>query len=255
MGLWTSWHAVTILPTFAVFIVIAIFFGKWLRGKSEKIRYLPFQIMAALLLVLEVAKQINAAKGGTYDLYALPFHYCSLFLYVLPFHAFYKGKGARVFHSVAFSCCASLFMFMLVMPAIVYSDAAIQGTFKDFTSFHTVIFHNLVCFYFLLMVTAKTYEAERKLDMKVMTVFFGSYVVIAAILSHALKVNFHNLYRCNLGFVEEIRLAVIAQIGWVGQLLYVLLLLILTILFAYLAYFATLGVLKLVEKLTRRKES
>lgn len=253
MGLWTSWHAIAILPAFAVFVVVAIFFGKWLRKQSEKVRFLPFQIIAVVLLVLEVAKQICSASGGEYDMYSLPFHYCSLFLYLLPVHAFYKGKGAQTLRAVTFACCASLFLFMLVMPTVVYSDEKIQTFGTSFMSFHTVVFHHLVCFYFLLMLTAKTYDVQPKRDLKAMSLFFGGYVTVAAILAYTLKVNFHNLYRCNLAPVEEIRVAMVENMGWAGSLIWVLIIFVLTILFAFLAYYATVGIVSLIEKLTKKR--
>ena len=141
---------------------------------------------------------------------------------------------------------------MLVMPAVVYSDGAISGLADNFMSFHTVVFHNLVCLYFLLVVAMKLYEFNRSLDLKVMAVFLAIYVVIATVLSHTLEVNFHNLYRCNLAIVEDIRLQIIEAIGWAGQVIYVVVMFILTILFAYAAYFLTQLVLSLISRTARK---
>lgn len=252
MGLWTKLHFVTIIPAFIVFIVIAVLMGKWLKDKDERIKYVPFRILAGLILILEVIKQVDSFVDG-YDLYALPFHYCSLFLYLLPLHAFYKGKYKKTVNTTAFGCCASLFFFMLVMPAIVYGESSIESYTTEFLSFHTVTFHNVVCLYFLLMLTLKAYETDTKRDLKVLAVFFSVYVTIAAVLSQVLKVNFHNLYKCNLAIVEELRLALIAQIGWPGQLIYVAALFVGTILFAYISYFAVKGILYLIDKATHIK--
>lgn len=247
MGLWTKLHAITVLPAFAVFIIVAIVIGRLLKGKDERFKRIPLQIITGILLVLEIMKQIDAARDG-YDLYALPFHYCSLFLYLLPLHSFYHGKYRRVTDTAAFGCLSSLFLFMLVMPAIVYGEGSISDFANSFTSFHTVVFHNLVCLYFLLTISLGLYELDTKRDMKILAITLGIYVVIAAVLSHTLKVNFHNLYRCNLGFVEELRLAMIDAIGGWAQLIYVVALFILTILFAYAAYFLTVPVIRLINK-------
>ncbi|MBQ8374106.1 MAG: YwaF family protein [Clostridia bacterium] len=265
MGLWTELHFYTVIPAFIVFIIVAVFMGKALKDKSEKAKYLPLQIITVILLVLELAKQVIHIING-YDMYALPFHYCSLFLYLLPLHSFYRGKHKQTVDTATFGCCSSLFFFMLVMPAIVYGDGNIKeffdifafsgGSMGEFTSaflsFHTVVFHNLVCLYFLLMVALKMYEMNTKRDLKVLGVFLGYYVVIAALLANVLQVNFHNLYRCNLGFVEELRQAMIAQIGTVGHLIYLVALFVLTILFAYAAYFTVKGVLWLINKIASK---
>lgn len=255
MGLWTIEHAYTVLPAIVVYIVVAILLAKLLKGKSEKVRYLPFQIMATVILVLEIIKQIDNIDENGYDLYALPFHYCSLFLYLLPAHAFYKGKYKDYVDTATFGTCSSLFFFMLVMPAIVYGEGAIRDFTGSFSSFHTVTFHNIVLFYFTLMVAMRMYKTDTKKDLKVLAVFLAVYLVIAITLSQTLQVNFHNLYKCNLGMVEDIRLALISSIGWVGQALYLLVLSILTILFAYLAYFIVKGVLKLVDKCAEKQKN
>ena len=69
MGLWTNTHAITILPAFVVFTVLAIVIAKLLKDKPEKVRWLPFRIMAGILVVLEIVKQILAFEDGKYDLY------------------------------------------------------------------------------------------------------------------------------------------------------------------------------------------
>ena len=258
MGLWTMTHLYQLTITILVFLGISILAAKTLGKCRTQIKYIPLQIIAVILLVLEVMKQINAAKSGTYDLYALPFHYCSLFLYILPLHAFYHGKYSHITDTAAFACLASLFFDMLIMPANIYSDGNIKNCFRVFESldyfsdFHTVIFHNLVLLYFMLTVALRLYKIDTKHDMKIMTVFLAIYVIIAAILSYTLKVNFHNLYQCNIGFIENVRLAVVDAIGVFGTILYVVLLFILTILFAYASYFLTRLIIKVVDKISEK---
>lgn len=252
--MWTKWHFYTIPATFAVLIALAILTARLLRDKSEKIRRLPFQILAAGLLVFEVCKQIYNIDADGYNTYALPFHYCSLFLYAYPLHAFYKGKYKQTANTVAFCCGASLFFFMLVMPAVVYSDGNIQNYFKTFDSFHTVTFHSYACFYFFLMVAMGAYEMKTKRDMKVIACFFGSYVILATAMSYLFKTNFHNLLRCNLAPIENIRLSIVGNIGWLGQALYTVIMFILTIVFAMIAYFAVKGLLILIKKVLKKSK-
>ena len=247
--MWSITHLITIIPTFIIFIVAAIFIAKYLKNENEKTRYLPFQIMSIIILLLELFKQINSIdsyKNG--ELYSLPFHYFSLFLYLLPLHSFYKGKYKKSVDAITLACCASLFMDMLIMPGIIYGEGNIKDIFGGFGNFHTVIFHNLVSFYFVLMVAMRMFEFNPKKDIKVIGIFLAIYVIIAATLSQLLKTNFHNLYRCNLDFIEQIRLSVVDSFGFFGQMIYIFALFVLTILFAYLAYFATKGVMSLVDK-------
>ena len=254
MGLWTSTHLYQILPTFLIFAVVAVIAANTLGKLKPSLRYIPLQVIAAILLVLEVMKQINAAKGGSYDMYALPFHYCSLFLYLLPFHAFYHGKHSRIINAIAFGCLASLTLDMILMPAVIYSADNVKNFFVGFGDFHTVAFHNLVVLYFMLTIALKLYEFNVKRDIKAMSIFLTCYVVIAAILSHTLEVNFHNLYRCNIDFLENIRAMVVDKIGVFGTLLYVFVLLILTVLFAYAAYFLSKLIITAINKLKKNSD-
>ena len=251
--MWTKWHFYTIIPTFIIMIAVAILLAWALRNKSEKVKRLPFCIMSVLLLIFEVIKQIDNVGDDGYNTYALPFHYCSLFLYAYPLHAFYKGKYKKTADVIAFCCGASLFFFMLVMPAVVYSEANIQQYFKTFDSFHTVTFHNYVCFYFFLMVAMGRYETDTKRDVKIITWFYGGYVLVATAMSYLFDENFHNLLRCNLAPAEAIRLAVVESLGWFGQFLYTAILFALTIVFGIIAYFAVKGILSAIKKFSKKR--
>ena len=248
MGLWTLTHLYQILPTFLVFAVLSFVAAKTLGRLDKKYRYIPLQVIAVSLLVLEVMKQINAARDGSYDLYALPFHYCSLFLYFLPIHAFYHGKHSHITDAISFGCLASMTLEMIIMPAVIYSDGNIKNFFGSFGDFHTVAFHNLVVLYLMLTVALRLYEFRTRHDMKVMSIGLGIYVAIATIMSYTLKVNFHNLYKCNIDFIENVRLAIVEGIGILGTILYVCIMFVLTILFAFAAYFLARLIIKSFKK-------
>ena len=249
--LWTRLHAITILPALVVFIALGVLLAKLLKGKSDKIRYIPFQVIAAALLVLEAMKQYSSIRTGDYDLYFLPFHFCSLFLFVLPLHSFYKGKGKRVIDTITFACCSSMTFFMLVMPSIIYSDGAIATMSSEFISFHTVVFHNLVCLYFILAVAMRMFEFNPKSDIKVILIFMCSFQTVCAIIANSMKVNYHNLLRCNLAPVETIRQSLVDSLGWGGQLIYIVVLSAVTVAFICMTYYLTRLILKGIDKLKK----
>ena len=75
-------------------VLLAVMF---LKENSFSVRVIPFQILACVIFLLEIGKQIVSLIRG-YDLYHLPFHFCSLFIFMLPIAAFYRGrKKERVF--------------------------------------------------------------------------------------------------------------------------------------------------------------
>lgn len=249
--LWTKLHAITILPAFVVFIAFSILMAKLLRGKSERVRYIPFQVISVILLVLEALKQYSSIKTGHYDLYFLPFHFCSLFLFVLPLHSFYKGRGKKTIDIITFACCSSMTFFMLVMPNIIYSDGAIATMSEQLISFHTVVFHNLVCLYFILAVAMRMFEFNTKKDIKIILIFMCSFQTVCAILANTMKVNYHNLLRCNLAPVETIRQSLVDALGWGGQLIYIVVLSAVTVAFICMTYFVTKLILAGIDKLKK----
>ena len=68
MGLWTLSHLYQIAPTFLVLGVLAVLAAKLFKNSSVSTKYIPLQVIAVLLLVLEIGKQISAFKNGSYDL-------------------------------------------------------------------------------------------------------------------------------------------------------------------------------------------
>lgn len=254
MGLWTWAHFCQIIPTFLGLLVITVILARTLGKKEESVRYIPLKIIAIALLVLEIMKQVNSVMSGEYDLYALPFHYCSLFLYLFPLHAFYHGKHRHIVDTATLTCLSSVTLAMIVIPSIIYTDTDIINFFNTFPEFHTVVFHNLVVLYFMLTIALELYKIDTKHDIKVMTVFLSAYVAVATVLAYALKVNFHNLYRCNVQFIEDIHVAVVEAIGVIGIILYVLILFALTILVAYLSHYLTILLVNGVNKIKQRNK-
>ena len=58
MELWTDMHIKTLLPSIFIMAAAALVLGKCLAKRSERIRMLPFQIVAVVLFVLEIFKQV-----------------------------------------------------------------------------------------------------------------------------------------------------------------------------------------------------
>ena len=87
MELWTPEHTRTLLPAFGAMLAVAFALRLWLRKKPHAVRMIPVQIIAVILILLEIGKQGLSLKQG-YDLYCLPFHFCSLFIFTMPAMAF-----------------------------------------------------------------------------------------------------------------------------------------------------------------------
>ena len=235
MGLWTPEHTRTLLPALAVMLLLGFLAGKWLGKKEEKIRLIPVQVIACLLVALEIGKQaVSFARG--YDLYHLPFHICSLFIFLLPILAFYRGKYRPQMQAITGAFCASVFLLMLIYPNLIYSDGNIREFFKEYLSFHTVAFHNLVMFAFVLIVALRLHTPHKG-DRKAVVLFTVGFCVISSSMAQLLKTNFANFYSCNIPVFENLRMQMRELIGIVPtQILYVLIVSALTIGFVLMSY-------------------
>lgn len=221
MELWSKQHAMTLLPAFFVMLVLSAVLHKLLKDKSERIRMIPIQIVAVLLFLLEVGKQVVSVYRG-YDLYCLPFHFCSLFIFMLPIMAFYRGKHKNTVYGITASLCMSVCALMLIYPCLIYSADNIRYFFSDYLSFHTVAFHNLVMFAALL-IPALGVHTPQKGEGKPVALFVLCFCAVSATMAQLLKTNFNNFYTCNIPPLETVRQAVEAAAGTVpAMLMYVL---------------------------------
>ena len=248
MGLWTVTHAKTVLPAVAGMLLLAALLGHILNKKPLKTRMLPMQIIAILLLILEVGKQAISLKRG-YDLYHIPLHYCSLFIFAIPAMAFYHGKHAGKVRAVTAALCTSVFLIMLIYPSLIYSDQNVLQFFKEYMSFHTVAFHNLVMLSCVLILALGLYHPEKRGEQKALILFMLCFCAVSSVAAQLLKTNFANFYQCNIPALEAIRQWVQARVGYgFTQFLYILAVSAVTVLFTLMAYWINRGVHAVLEK-------
>lgn len=246
MELWTKEHAIAIIPTFVIMAIISVVLGVLLKNKNEKYRLIPIKVIAIILVVLEVWKQMDSifSEDG-YSLYRIPLHFCSLFVYFIPLFAFYNGKFKESIRSFTTICCAMLFVFMCVYPNMIFSAGNVRDYFSYFIDFHTVTFHLLVCFAFMLILALKLYSIDTKRDMKIIFIGYSIYCLIAGVMAQVLKTNFNGFYRCNIDAIRNIQENLISSIGWIGQFLFVLAMSVATIAFGFICYWTFRGALAL----------
>lgn len=236
MELWSPNHVKTLLPSFIVMIILGILLKIFLGNKSEKIRMIPLQICTVILLVLEFIKQVMSFIEG-YDLYNIPLHFCSLFLYLLPAMSFYNGKHKDKVRAVTTTACASLFLLMAIYPSVIYSGEAIAGTFTSFWDFHTTVFHTIATFTFVIIIAVDLYNPKPKQDFFAILIFFAVYCLIASVMAQILETNYNNFYSCNVPPLENLRTSIAASLGYnVAQTIYVIIVSIVNLIFVNISY-------------------
>lgn len=237
MQLWEPQHVRTFLPSLVVMIILGVVLKVWLGKKSEKIRMIPLQICTVFLLVIEVIKQIKSFEGGQYSLYSLPLHFCSLFLYTLPLMCFYHGKYKQQVRAIATTVSASLFILIIIYPSLIYSGSNIDNFFNGFFDFHTVAFHTVATFTFIIIVSLNLHTPDFKKDAKAIFFFMIGYCVVAGIFAQVLKTNYNNFYHCNIPPLQKVKEAIEPTLGYgFTQCLYVIIVSILDLAFTQGAY-------------------
>ncbi len=236
MELWTQAHKETLIPSLVVMVIVAAVLRAFLGKKDIKIRMIPFQILACVIVLLEIGKQYFSLARG-YDLYHLPFHFCSLFIFMLPLMAFYRGKHLQAVTAITSAISAAMFLLMIIYPNLIYGAWNITDYFKGYFDFHTVTFHNVVMMEFLLIVALDLHTPAPKGEIKKCVWFTVGFCVVSATMAHLLKTNYANYYSCNIPPLEEVRVGLQATLGVIPtQILYVLIVSALNILFVMLAY-------------------
>ena len=61
---WTPLHVYTLIPQFIIYAALAYAISRGLENKDFETKLLPLKISTALLLILEVAKQITGIVTG-----------------------------------------------------------------------------------------------------------------------------------------------------------------------------------------------
>ena len=256
MQLWTYEHFYSLVPSLIAMIIITILLRIWLIKKDIKIRIIPLQIITIFLLILEILKQ-GTSKIEGYNLYYLPFHFCSLFLFLLPAMSFYWGQYKDIVDSITATCEMCLFLFMIVYPALIYSDNNIKNyfNFKDFYSFHTVTYHSLVVFVLILIIGLDLHVPNEKRYFKQLWIFVICFSIIAATMSQIFKTNYGGFYECNVEPIEEIRQSLLKKIPYFWtHTLYLSVFIILHILFVSGAYYLYICIQQLVTKIIRQPQ-
>lgn len=248
MVLWTTEHAVTLLPSVVVMIVLSVILGKFLGHREMKLRMIPFYILTVLLVALEIGKQAVSLSEG-YDLYHLPFHFCSLFIFMLPVMSLYRGKYLSVIRGITAALCGSVFLLMMAYPALIYSAADIRAFFSNYLSFHTVAFHSIVVFAYFLIIALRLHNPDGKEEQKGVIWFMAGFCAVSATMAQLLKTNFNNFYSCNIGPLESVRqnMQTIIGYGWT-QALYVLIVTLLDICFVLGSYWLYRGIRRLLSE-------
>ena len=200
-----SEYDVKVLPTvLAAIILVSVILAVALRRRNKRIRAIPTALIAVTMLFIEIVKQRWNFLGDQ-DPYILPFHYCSIFLLIIPLAELCGQRLSGIFRPIAACMAFSVSAGMYLFPQGILGNAC--ETFGvSFYRTHSFIFHHLLVLYFVLVVAMRLYEPRFRSVFIVGGVGL-TYGIIATPIAHALNENYCNLLESAIPPMEELRIS------------------------------------------------
>lgn len=201
---WSVYDKQVLPVVFLCILLCSLILGLLLRRLSPRIRAIPMAVIAVLLLLLEIVKQLwNLLGEFTY--YNLPLHYCSMFIPVFLLAEVCGERLSRIFRPIGVYMSFVVTVGMYIMPdGIIGTGSELFG--QTFKATHTMLMHHLVVLYLLLSVALKLYRPRLR-DAIGVGVLGAVYVSFAVPLSHHLDANYCNFLESVIPVMENIRLA------------------------------------------------
>ena len=140
-------HLISVAVTLSL-VAIALF---TLRKKSGRVQRRVLKAIPLVMLVLELAKDLFLFSIHKFGLGYLPFHVCSIGIFVFLLREFLPLKWAKAyFGEVAYA---------LIMPAslvaLVFADWTIYYPVLNFINLHSYLWHGLLVLYPALLFMSK----------------------------------------------------------------------------------------------------
>lgn len=201
---WTKDEALIVPIGLVIIIFLSVIINFCLRNKSEKVKRIPLLIITIIILILEVIKQIYNLVIG-YNLWKLPLHFCSIFLFVFSFASFGKGTLRKIGDVISLSGGFAVLVAFLISPRNIIGNAC-ENVFANFDQFHTFTYHFLVFFYLFILISSNLVQAKFS-DIKYIITTVLGYAIIAIVAGYSLNVNFCSVLHNNYSFLEAIRLS------------------------------------------------
>jgi hypothetical protein len=250
---WSETNAKTVPFVFLGMLIFCLGVRRLLLHKSEKIRNIPFMLIALTIVFLELWKQ-SIFQGASINFYAIPLWYSSIFLYIYPVANFTWGKFGRMMKGIAGTTSIIAGSFLLFNPQDVIGDH-ILGFFDSFGDFHNVFYHFALLLYAMLFILLEMHVPEPKKDLKRLYITLGIYTIIAGIAANVLQTNYNSFYTSGFPPIEALRQQCVALWGFVPtQIVYDFLVFMSMIFWGSMVYILYFLLSKLLTRLRLKRE-
>ena len=208
---WSKSDLIVIPLTLLIISFSAILLRFLLREKKHFIRRIPLQIIALIVVAIEITKQIYYHGKPDFTFYVLPLHFCSLFQVLMPLSQFFGSKVASIFKPMTFvySCLVTVLVLANPNALIGQSTSDILGSFHNI---HTFVFHFSVIAYFIFSIALGDYQPKfiHCINVTCGIIVYAAYAIPC---SYHFQMNYVNILYSFFEPLEKFRL-------WAGQVWY-----------------------------------
>lgn len=178
--------------------IIFIIFSGFLSKKTTKNYKKVILIFTLIFYILEIMKlSYITYNNQAFPIYHLPFHLCSLPLYLYPLMYFMKpGSFIDTYvKPTAYSVCLLAGILALVMPTTIIGNAESWVPFSEnVLPIISFLYHGTMIFSSIYLIKSGFYKLENNQFVKIILVSL-SYAFIAILVNHFLDTDFMMLNR------------------------------------------------------------
>lgn len=194
-------------------VVLAAVFYYLTKGKSTKIKLIPFAVIAFLIFFGEIAKQINEIVfiDGPYDWYRLPLHICSIFIISLPLAVILKqkSKASNLFWALSLTTATIMTLGVIFAPipivgkelTLIFDPANTESL--SFVAIHSLMFHYLIILFLFCAIFIRPYKPELK-EMLYSWAIYAGYLVVVGFTAYFLETNFAMMLFTDFAVIDTI---------------------------------------------------
>lgn len=199
---WSDGAKISLPITLLVIIVITILLTALLKNKSQKLKNLPFMVIAGIMLVMEVIKQVLTFMESPYSLWNIPLHFCSLFMLWFSIAAFAKGKWKELGFTLSV-VSAYLFLVTFYISPHTIIGYSTDNIFANFSAFHTYSYHHFIILFTFLAIALKQFKPNYR-QIKPTVLVYTIYFIVAVTMAHLLDTNYVSLLHNSIAPLQHI---------------------------------------------------